>query len=620
MSDDRSSNGIEAVVIAVVGAIGLCVVSLWAGVICAAVLFGGHHAPGVSLRDALDALFRIGTAFGDPRLLWPVRVRRLLPGAWAIWGCTIPILIVLASVVGVLVWFARRRRVGPENRRRMGLDPEARFARAWDLTPLWVAVPTKGRVVLGRVGRRLVATEVRKGGIDASVPRWLQHRAKQRAGDRGAIVVVGPSRCGKTTALAIPAILEWEGPVIALSVKADLLDATMNPRKGCGKVQVFDPTNATGAGDARWSPLRDAKSLSGARKAVQALSNATDWAVTSGDMRFWVANAEDLLTPILWLAVNAGQTMAEVVDWVVSMDTNRKTGRLVGMFETAAGMPKCDPTELLRARTYLEGIWSYDEKQVSSIYVTAKAMIAPWLDPQIIASSAGCTVDLEWLLKGANTLYLCAPLYDAARFAPVLAGLLGDLFEQAYAKAAATNEPIGPVLVVIDEAGNWPLRDLPALASTCAGIGLQLLVIFQSKAQIDAAYGVRADTVLSNCITKVFFAGLSDTATLQYAASLLGAEHVLTRQTTVDVSIGRQSVSESATRTELMPMSLLRQVRDGEALLIHNTLPPAHLICRYWFLQHQWDNVVTLQKQRKNELEAKSQAIEAVVVEAVGDE
>jgi type IV secretion system protein VirD4 len=30
-------------------------------------------------------------------------------------------------------------------------------------------------------------------------------------------------------------------------------------------------------------------------------------------------------------------------------------------------------------------------------------------------------------------------------------------------------------------------------------------------------------------------------------------------------------------------MSLLRQVRPGEALLLHNTLPPAHLFGRYWF-------------------------------------
>jgi type IV secretion system protein VirD4 len=593
MTEERPSVVIEAVVVGAAVLVGLCAVSLWVGVLIAALVFGSHDAIRVSFRDALNALSHVASHWGDPKLLWPRAVRSAVPDAWAVWGCTVPVLVLLGAVAGVALWLMRRRRVGPERRRRMGLDPEARFARVWDVAPLWVRNPVQGRVVLGRVGRHLVATEDRLVGLDGCVPRWLRARADRRTGDRGAIVVVGPSRCGKTTALAIPAILEWAGPVIALSVKADLLDATVMSRRKRGAVQVFDPTDATGVGDASWSPLRDAKTLPGARKAAQALSNATDWATGAGDMRFWVANAEDLLAPLLWLAAVTGVGMAEVVAWIVAMDTDSENGPVASQLEIAKVLAP-DRLDVERARLLLEGTWAYDIKQVSSIYVTAKTMIAPWLDPTVAQSARDCSIDLDWLLGASNTLYLCSPLYDAARLAPVLAGLLSDLFEQAYAKAAATNRAIGPVLVVIDEAGNWPLRDLPALASTCAGVGMQLMVIFQSKAQIDAAYGVRADTVLSNCITKVFFAGISDAATLQYAASLLGAEHVVTRQTTVDVSMGRQSVSESATRTELMPMSLLRQVRDGEALLIHNTLPPAHLIGRYWFEQRQWRDLPTL--------------------------
>jgi type IV secretion system protein VirD4 len=42
-------------------------------------------------------------------------------------------------------------------------------------------------------------------------------------------------------------------------------------------------------------------------------------------------------------------------------------------------------------------------------------------------------------------------------------------------------------------------------------------------------------------------------------------------------------VSESVHREALTPFHLLRQVRPGEAVLIHGTLPPAHLQARqYW--------------------------------------
>jgi type IV secretion system protein VirD4 len=248
-----------------------------------------------------------------------------------------------------------------------------------------------------------------------------------------------------------------------------------------------------------------------------------------------------------------------------------------------------------QAKEMLHATWGLEFRQLSSVYVTAKAMVSAWTDPTVALSAAGDAVDLDWLLRTeagpdgsprANTLFMCAPLHEANRLAPVLGGLLGDLIEQAYEKVGKDNEPIGPVLVIVDEAGNWPLRNLQGLASTCAGIGLLLVLIYQSKAQIDAVYGRQADTVLSNCLTKVFFAGLSDESTLKYAEALLGSEHVRQRQVSVDVAGyggGRRSISESAGRTELMPMALLRQVRPGEALLLHNTLPPAHLFGRYFF-------------------------------------
>jgi type IV secretion system protein VirD4 len=115
------------------------------------------------------------------------------------------------------------------------------------------------------------------------------------------------------------------------------------------------------------------------------------------------------------------------------------------------------------------------------------------------------------------------------------------------------------------------------------------LLVFQSKAQIDAAYGRRADIVLANAVTKIFFAGLSDESTLRYAAQLLGEEHVTARSVSYDTGAaaiplsGPRSVSHQPTRVELLPSSALRRILPGQALLIHNTLPPAQIHGRFWF-------------------------------------
>ena len=612
--------GLVALAFAVLG-------SLWAGAALACVIAGHGSSLGVGLGATARALPGLVGNPGAPAKAWAAPAGQRLPGAVLYWACTVPVL--AAAFGAVLVagsLIARRRRVGLERRSRMGLNPEARFARAKDLAPLWVPCPTSRRVILGRVQGQLVATEDARVGLAEGIPWWLRRRAEMRRGDRGAIVVMGPTRCGKTTALAVPAILEWDGPVIALSVKSDLMGATIAARRRRGDVKVFDPGDATSEATSSWSPLRAAGTLNGAKKAARALANATDWTAGSGDMAFWVAGAEDLLAPLLFVAACSNLSMSYVVSWVLKMDRpdEEEKGSTVA---TLVGS-LCNNTvpsvaaDAAAASELLSGTWGLDFRQLSSVYVTAKAMITAWQDPPVAASARNPSIDLDWLLGepacdddgendndsenddpgddadadddragggrregGENTLYLCAPLHEAQRLAPVLGGLLGDLFDQCYERVGKSNRQVGPILVVVDEAGNWPLRNLAALASTCAGIGIQLLLVYQSKAQIDAVYGRQADTIISNCLTKVFFAGLSDRSTLDYAESLLGSEQVLDRHSSIDVGAGsgRRSISQSTTRAELLPMALLRQVRPGEALLVHNTLPPAHLIGRYWF-------------------------------------
>ncbi len=154
----------------------------------------------------------------------------------------------------------------------------------------------------------------------------------------------------------------------------------------------------------------------------------------------------------------------------------------------------------------------------------------------------------------------------------VLGGLIGDLVNQAFERASRSRGAIDPtLLIVLDEAANTPQRQLPEWASTLAGIGVQLVTIWQSKSQIDAIYGRQADTILTNHVTKVFFAGMSDASGLDYVTRLLGQEHVPAMlQPTGGVDV-------PPTQVPLAPANVLRQIKPGHALLVHGSLPPAHV-------------------------------------------
>lgn len=576
MSTSAGRDPLAVVLAALTGGIG----SVWGGAQLASIAVGNGYLK-VGAADATRAVFRLPVVADRPASAWPADVAERLP-TWPLYWLATGMVAVAAATLGAWAWTRWTPTPGPERRRRLGVDTESRLASTKDLAPMLVPGPVAGRLTLGKVNGRLVATEDRRGAPAR------RRRARRRQGDRSAVAVIGPARCGKT-ANTISGILEWSGPAILSSVKSDLLGATLARREEVGEVRIFDPTGSTGLGTAGWSPLRDAAGLSGAQKAARALVDAGPKAGAE-NIEFFGAMAEQLLWPMLYAAAAGGRTMSDVVRWVLGQDRpmDGSPGEVVAVLDallvSGDAERRADASFALRA---LESTWLLDDRTRGGAYATAKTLLRAWEDPSVAASATRQEIDLDWLLQGANTLYVCAPMHEQARLAPVFGGLLGDLLQQAYERVNRTREPLPNVLLVMDEAGNTPAAWLPSVASTCASIGMLLVTIWQSVAQINAAYGRLADSVLTNHGTKVIFSGVSDVATLDYASRLIGHEEVLQHALSADDAASRRTVNDSTVRRELVPADVLRMVAPFQALLFHGTLRPAHLHARPYYLDRR---------------------------------
>jgi type IV secretion system protein VirD4 len=569
------------------GMFGAVVLVVWAGAVLAiAATGGGLVRPPIG--DVVLAARVLPTTLGDPRAAWPQPWRSDLPGPGAYWAATVAV-----AAVGVVAvsWAAvkwPRRRWGLERRRRLGVDTQARFATSRrQITALVVRRAEPGRFILGRSvpGGHLLATESRSGAAAG------RGRRSSRRADRGAVALIGPSRCGKTTAV-ISGVLEWDGPAVLSSVKNDLLEATRRWRSSVGEVRVYDPTGCTGAATAGWSPLRDARTTFGAQRAARVLVDAAPRTGREGGDDFWLAQAEILLSGLLWVAAaTPGMAMGDVVEWVLTQD--RPTEETPGVVRVLLeAMLRSEDDEVVphaeAATKALLAVWQLEDRTRSSVYATAQTVVWPWADPGVARSAQTCDIDLDWLLAGANTAYLCAPLEDQRRLAPAFGGLLNDVLKQAFARVAATGRPLDPqLLVVVDEAGNTPLRWLPELASTVAGLGILLVTVWQSRAQIDATYREQAESILTNHLSKLFYASMSDLGGLDTVARLLGQEQAATLQRSTDTGLGsrRGSVTQAGTEVQLAPAHVVRQMRPGDAVLVHGTLPPIHVRTRPWYAE-----------------------------------
>jgi type IV secretion system protein VirD4 len=452
----------------------------------------------------------------------------------------------------------------------------ARWARAADLRPLVVGKvggadsPPVGRLVLGTMGRRLIATE----------------RAQS-------VIVIGPTQSRKTSGFAVPAIMGWEGPVIAASVKSDLLEHTVDHRSLVGAVWCFDPSGSTGMVSASWSPLPASRTWPGARRAASALTEvakSSAGSMTDGD--FWYATAARMLGPLLFAAAFGGGDMDDVIRWVDTQEEDE----VLHLLEATGVEP---------ALHVARSLFGKEERQRSSIYTTVETILEPFagLVPlprsyQGASTSAGPAsslahppvggeIDPATLLHGTNTLYLCAPAHDQRRLMPLFVSVIRQIVEYAYDHVSHSRRPLEPpLLIVLDEAANIaPLSDLDSLAATAAGHGIQLVTVWHDMAQIHARYGQRSTTVVNNHRAKLFLSGISDPSTLDYASHLIGEEEIVLPSVTLAGrgSNGGPSTTHSQSVRRLAAPDVLRRTPPGEAVLLYGDLPPARLRLRTRF-------------------------------------
>ncbi len=385
------------------------------------------------------------------------------------------------------------------------------------------------------------------------------------------VLVVGPTQSHKTSGLAIPAILGWRGPVVAVSVKGDLVEATLQPRSSLGTCSVFDPSYTTRFPSQGWSPLSHCMTWVGARRIAHSLVQASPKDGVE-EASFWLASAGKLLAPLLYGAANAGLTMSDVLRWVDTQEIHE-------VEQILESLP-CD-----QARYSAWASFGRDPRHRSSIYSTAEVVLEAFGDTALGTTGPNEGFDPASLFTGnEDTLYVCAPSHEQARLRPVICALVDQVVNQAFSTAQKNGgKLVEPLLLVIDEAANVaPIHNLDTLASTGASHGIQLVTVWQDMAQIKARYGPRASSIVNNHRAKLFLSGISDLDTLEYVSKVIGDTNSKTHSFSRDHK-GGHSIGHQGTTRQLAPIGSVRQVTPGSGILLYGHLPPARIGLRPWY-------------------------------------
>jgi type IV secretion system protein VirD4 len=551
MNSHRSDLVSDAVLLAVIGCAVFVTVTLWLWGGVAGMLFGAGW-PHVGASELLGVLARLPSRLTDPARAWPAGVRHGLPGAGGFYTA----LALLAGAGGAVALILARGGA------RLSGGEGASWARPRELCALRRGSRSRrtGRLVLGRRGGRLL---------------YAEHRH--------ALVAFGPPQSGKSAGIAIPALLDWNGPAVACSIKTDLLAATLARREALGQVLVFDPFGLAQVPSSHtWSPLHAAATWDGALEVAWRLASAAEVdrrSVEGGD--FWAVAAEQRLAPLLYAAAASGAGMDSVIRWVNGQGTRELDEALMRISGEAENEVRA--ADAYAAYDAVRAFEAQADRTRTSIEATAQTLLRAYRFQRVLRSAATSEITPDRLLNGAATLYLIADAKASKLLRPLFLALLGEVVDRAYERATLSGGRLErPLLLCLDEAGNVaPLPNLAEIASTAPSHNIQLVTIFHDLAQARSRYGQQAETVVNSHRARMLLPGVADLETLRYFAGLVGEEE--TRDRTHTTGAGGTTRSTSRRRRPLIAPEALRQLPDKHALLLYGRIAPTRLRLRLWF-------------------------------------
>jgi type IV secretion system protein VirD4 len=457
------------------------------------------------------------------------------------------------------------------------------------LAPRPRAPQPDGGAIVERDGVRAHALRLGGGAyLGVSRGRWVL------ADPEHAVLVLGPPRSGKTTAVVIPTLLACPGPALCTSTKPDVLRATLRARSALGEVWLFDPCGAlcawpSGVRRLCWSPVAAAGSWDDALLMARAMAAATSPGRGTTSEGHWRERSTALLAPLLHAACLSERPVSEVLRWVLRQDLDAPA-RVLGAHDADT------------ASDVLVGIARTDERERSSIFSATAGVLSAYNADATRRSAAHPNFDPGRFVASTDTLYITAPAHRQALAAPLIVGLLEQLRVAVFSHAAAGGGGGGsigpPMLWCLDEVANIaPIHDLPALVSEAGGQRLHILACLQDLSQARTRWGPHAaDGFLSLFQTKLLLSGIADTRTLESVSLLLGEydrhliSHTLGRSRPHEL-LAPHTDSESVTyhtqRHRTLTPGEIHRLPPGHALLLHGSLWGLTRLTP-WFCAEPW--------------------------------
>jgi type IV secretion system protein VirD4 len=459
-------------------------------------------------------------------------------------------------------------------------------------------------VVMGLTAALVLLPLARRAPPLAINARWATLRDLRKAklcGEKGAVLgkvgnttlrhdgpehmlVVAPTRSGKSLSLVVPTLLTWPESVIIYDPKEELHHLTAGWRKTFSRVVHVHPVSPVSE---QWNPF-EAIRLSSAYEIADTLLVAEVLLDPDGELERGGAaeHFHDLArmfhTGLILYGLHTGQAcnLAEL-DALLTSDIGIEDllVQMEAMDSQGTGRPHPAVRRALVAAKELQ------DKELSGLLSTARRATELWLDPLVARTTSRSDFHLSDLREATRpiSLYLTVPFKEQPRLRPLTRLLLWQWLG-ACIDSTRLLQYRHRLLGVIDEVASlkyFPL--LPDGLDYFAGFGVRLMLITPSLNSLIRPYG-RYNNFLEGCRYKVVFRPEDPAIANVFSPMTLTHEVKKVRKTRLR---GYTSSSTEKVREPLLSPTALMQLPDDTALLLGAKHPA--LVKKAWYFDNpEW--------------------------------
>lgn len=398
--------------------------------------------------------------------------------------------------------------------------------------------------------------------------RLLRYKADNARGFRGGHhFLFAGSRAGKGVSAVLPAIVDHDGPVVALDPKGELFAITRRWRSSLGRrVIVLNPLGVVELGKDGFNPLDYVRAPHRSRDAAVIAEGLVKPEPGAG-AHFSTLGAQLIAAAIEVVTLIARpdeRTLITVADMLLG-------GDIVPVLEEWRKEPETLGRVAVQAASAILGA---SDRERGAIMTTVSKALSWCASDEMRSFLSHSDWTFDDVLDDKADIFVVVPM-DQVGALSIYMRLVVNLIMGAVTRQDGRRTLPKSLLLVLDEFVRLGrMEKLLDVATVAAGAGVEALFVTQDRGQVEGVYGREdASTLLASCSSvRVFGLGRTDTATADWIANTIGDQTVEVRGQELH---GKRRVNGSEQRAKLLSTDQLLELPADQMVALFPGQRPA---------------------------------------------